>query len=313
MIDRKLAETIPDDVPGRALSDAGLLGQIAQPTLEIVEHSEVGDALEELARTSAQSWGGPSAAPIRLLPPVLASSEMPDVVDEPRAVPLGLRQDTMDPAFWDFTDGDQHLLVLGDAKCGKTSALRTIAEALIARYTPEELAIAVIDPRGLVPEVIPEEYLAAHATASRQASGLASSIAVEMERRPTRTAEENKKAPMVVLLVDDHDIVSAGGEEPLAPLMPHLPSARDLGLHIVLTRPVSGASRAMYYPVVLALRETGGATLLMSGDRAEGPVLPRIYPERMPPGRGRYVRRGERPYVMQVALTAADLAKRERS
>ena len=118
---------------------------------------------------------------------------------------------------------------------------------------------------------------------------------------------------MVVLLVDDHDIVSAGGEEPLAPLMPHLPSARDLGLHIVLTRPVSGASRAMYYPVVLALRETGGATLLMSGDRAEGPVLPRIYPERMPPGRGRYVRRGERPYVMQVALTAADLAKRERS
>ena len=313
VIDRKLAETIPDDVPGRALSDAGLLGQIAQPTLEIVEHSEVGDALEELARTSAQSWGGPSAAPIRLLPPVLASSEMPDVVDEPRAVPLGLRQDTMDPAFWDFTDGDQHLLVLGDAKCGKTSALRTIAEALIARYTPEELAIAVIDPRGQVPEVIPEEYLAAHATASRQASGLASSIAVEMERRPTRTAEENKKAPMVVLLVDDHDIVSAGGEEPLAPLMPHLPSARDLGLHIVLTRPVSGASRAMYYPVVLALRETGGATLLMSGDRAEGPVLPRIYPERMPPGRGRYVRRGERPYVMQVALTAADLAKRERS
>ena len=170
VIDRKLSETIPDDVPGRALSDAGLLGQIAQPTLEIVEHSEVGDALEELARTSAQSWGGQSAAPIRLLPPVLASSEMPDVVDEPRAVPLGLRQDTMDPAFWDFTDGDQHLLVLGDAKCGKTSALRTIAEALIARYTPEELAIAVIDPRGQVPEVIPEEYLAAHATSSRQAS-----------------------------------------------------------------------------------------------------------------------------------------------
>lgn len=306
VIDRKLGATIPADAPGRSLTDSGLLAQVALPTLENVDHSEVGDALEELAQQSARSWGGPSAAPIRLLPSHLSLSELPDEIDEPHAIPLGLRQDTMDAAFWDLEDGDQHLLVLGDAKSGKTSTLRTIAEGLMARYTPDELAIAVVDSRGHVPDIIPESYLAAHATSLKQAVGLAASIGIEMDKRPTRSAEERAHSPRVVLLIDDHDIISAGGQEPLTDLMAHLPSARDLGLHIVLTRPVAGASRAMYLPMLLGIRDTGGATLLLSGDRGEGPLLPRLYPERMPPGRGRYVRRGDRPYVVQVAQNEQD-------
>lgn len=311
LIDRKLAATIPADIPGRALTDSGLLSQVALPTLEHVDHSEVGDALEDLAKQSARSWGGPAAAPIRLLPSHLSASDLPDELDEPHAVPLGLRQDTMDAAFWDLQDGDQHLLILGDAKSGKTTTLRTIAEGLMSRYTPDELAIAVIDSRGHVPDIIPESYLAAHATSLKQAAGLAASIAIEMDKRPSRTLEERSRAPRVVLLIDDHDIIAAGGQEPLAELMPHLPSARDLGLHIALARPVAGASRAMYSPMLLGIRETGGATLLMSGDRGEGPLLPRVYPERMPPGRGRYVRRGERPYVVQVAQTETDQKDKE--
>lgn len=306
VIDRKLSATIPAGVPGRALTDSGLLAQVALPTLENVDHSEVGDALADLAQQSARSWQGPSAAPIRLLPTHLTLRDMPDEIDEPRAVPLGLRQDTMDAAFWDLHDGDQHLLVLGDSKSGKTSTLRTIAAGLMARYTPDEVAIAVVDSRGQVPDIIPEDYLAAHATSVKQAAGLAASIGIEMDKRPTRSAEERARSPRVVLLIDDHDIISAGGQEPLTDLMQHLPSARDLGLHIVLTRPVAGASRAMYLPMLQGLRDTGGATLLLSGDRSEGPLLPRVYPEKMPPGRGRYVRRAERPYVPQVARTDAD-------
>jgi S-DNA-T family DNA segregation ATPase FtsK/SpoIIIE len=106
----------------------------------------------------------------------------------------------------------------------------------------------------------------------------------------------------VVVLVDDYDIVSAGGTDPLAPLLPHLPSARDLGLHLIITRPVAGASRAMYDRVLQVTRDTGGSLLLMSGERSEGQIVPRIYPERLPPGRGRFVRRGERPHIVQLAL-----------
>ena len=45
----------------------------------------------------------------------------------------------------------------------------------------------------------------------------------------------------------------------------------------------------------------GGAMLVLSGDRSEGQILPRLYAERFSPGRGRYARRGEAPFVAQVA------------
>ena len=244
--------------------------------------------------------------PIRLLPSHLPLTELPDEFDEPHSVPLGLRQDTMDTTFWDFMETDQHLVVLGDSRAGKSTTLRTIADGLIRRFTPDELAIAVVDSRGHVGAAIPEEYLAAHARSPQQANGLSQSIATELAKRPGRSAAEAATAPRIVLMIDDIDIITAGGVDPFAPLQQHLPMARDLHFHVILTRPVTGASRAMYAPFILAAWETGGAMLLMSGDRAEGQILPRVRPERMPAGRGRYIRRGDSPFVVQVAHETSD-------
>ncbi|WP_448719987.1 hypothetical protein [Microbacterium natoriense] len=72
----------------------------------------------------------------------------------------------------------------------------------------------------------------------------------------------------------------------------------------MLSRPVAGSVRAMYSPFLQGIRDTGGALLLLSGDRSEGQILPRVHAERFPPGRGRYVRRGENPHVVQVAHAA---------
>lgn len=302
VIDRKLAQTIRADTPGRALTGAKTFAQVALPVLDLVEPDEVGTALQQLAERYAASWSGPAAAPIRLLPTELDPAELPDPVDEPDAVPFGLRQDTMGPALWDFTHGAPHLLVLGDTRSGKSTLLRVIARGLIERYTPDELAIAVVDPRGHVAAAVPEEYLAAHAKTAQQAAGLAASIATELAQRPTRSPEQAAKSPRIVLLVDDHDIVSAGGSEHLAALVEHLPAARDSRFHVVAARPVAGSVRALYGPLLQGLRDTGGATLLLSGDRSEGQILPRVYAERFPPGRGRYILRGERPHLVQVAL-----------
>ncbi|MFS0701950.1 type VII secretion protein EccCa [Cellulomonas sp. 179-A 4D5 NHS] len=302
-IDRKLSSTISVDTPGRVLLDSKNFAHVALPVLDVVPDEAVGDELEALARRTAQSWSGPAAAPIRLLPLHVDPAELPDAFDEPDVVPIGLRQDTMEAALWDFAGDDQHLLVLGDARSGKSTLLRTIARGLQARFSSDELAIAVVDVRGHVPGVIEDDYLAAHARNAAQARGLAASIAAELEKRPTRDAEQRAKEPRIVVLVDDHDIVAAGGDDPLAPLLPYMPSARDLGLHVVLTRPVAGASRAMYTQVIQTTRDTGGSVLLMSGERSEGQVVGRLYPERFPPGRGRFVRRGVAPYVVQVAAT----------
>ncbi|MBF0722579.1 type VII secretion protein EccCa [Sanguibacter inulinus] len=300
-IDRKLSATLSADTPGRAILDTKNLAQVALPVLNVVGDDAVGDELEALARRTAESWSGPAAAPIRLLPLDVDRAELPDAFDEPDVVPIGLRQDTMEAALWELTGDDQHLVVLGDSRCGKTTLLRTIAKGLIERFSSDELAIAVVDPRGNVPDVVEDDYLAAHAKNATQARGLAESIASELEQRPGRSPEERAREPRIVVLIDDYDIVSAGGADPFAPLMPYMPSARDLGLHVVLTRPVAGASRAMYSQMIQVTRDTGGSILLMSGERSEGQLVSRIYPERFPPGRGRFIRRGGRPHVIQVA------------
>lgn len=300
-IDRTLARTISTETPGRALADSGLLGHVALPVLETLGENELGDEIEALGRRVAASWAGPSAAPIRLLPQELDPEQLPEAVDEPDAVPFGLRQDTMASAFWEFQQADQHLLVLGDARSGKSATMRMIATGLIERFTPEELAIAVVDSRGHVAAVIPDDYLAAHARTATQASGLATSIATELARRPQMNAKEMDGVPRIVLLIDDHDIISAGGIEHLSALAPHLPTARDSKFHMVLARPVAGSVRAMYGAFLQGIRDTGAALLILSGDRSEGQILPRLYAERFPPGRGRYARRGESPFVVQVA------------
>ena len=117
-----------------------------------------------------------------------------------------------------------------------------------------------------------------------------------------RRSAERVAGRRIVVLVDDFDMIGSGDRDLLRPLLPFLPSARDLGLHLVLSRPVAGASRAMYDPVLQSVRDTGGSVLLMSGEHGEGQILPRTYAEPLPPGRGRFLRRGEAPFLVQIAL-----------
>lgn len=107
-----------------------------------------------------------------------------------------------------------------------------------------------------------------------------------------------------MLLVVDYDMLAAA--DPLRPLLPYLPSARDLGLHVILARPVAGAARAAYDVVLQTLRDSGGTVLVMSGERSEGQIIPSVYAAPLPPGRARVIRRGEPPHLMQIAHFAAE-------
>jgi S-DNA-T family DNA segregation ATPase FtsK/SpoIIIE len=104
-----------------------------------------------------------------------------------------------------------------------------------------------------------------------------------------------------VLLIDDYDILAASATQPLGALVPYLAAGRDLGLHVVLTRRVAGASRGLYEPFTLGVREAGCLALLMSGDRSEGQLFAGVRPTILPVGRAQYIRPGEAVRTVQTA------------
>ncbi|MGW3058019.1 type VII secretion protein EccCa [Streptomyces goshikiensis] len=314
-IDRKLAETLAPDEKGRVLTDGKLFAQTALPRIDsLASTSELGPAVEQAALAIRSSWSGDGAQRIRVLPTRIPAAALPSVTAEPNRVPLGLDQTALAPVLLDLFKRDQHLIILGDSECGKTNLLRLVTQGLMDRYSDEEIVFAVMDPRRGLRRLVPEEYRGGYAHNSRLCGALATGIATELEKRmPEDLAAQDALAsgtwysgPRIVILIDDYDVLTSGGQQPLAPFVPFIPSAQDIGLHFVVTRRVAGASRALYEPFMMTLRESGTTAVVMTGDRQEGQLFPGVYANSQPPGRGTLVRRGEPTRLVQTALAAAD-------
>ncbi|GAA2713061.1 MULTISPECIES: type VII secretion protein EccCa [Streptomyces] len=310
-IDRKLAETLAPDEPGRVLTDGKLFAQTALPRIDsLASTSELGPAVEQAAMVVRAAWSGDGAQRVRVLPARIPAASLPSPTAEPNRVPLGLDQTALAPVLLDLFRRDQHLLILGDSECGKTNLLRLVAEGLMERYGDDELVFAVMDPRRGLRKLVPEEYRGGYAHNSRLCGALATGIATELEKRmPDDLAAQDAMAsgtwysgPRIVILIDDYDILTTAGQQPLAPFLPFIPSAQDIGLHFVVTRRVAGASRALYEPFLMTLRESGTTAVVMTGDRQEGQLFPGVYASTQPPGRGTLVRRGEPTRLIQTAL-----------
>ncbi|MFE0177932.1 type VII secretion protein EccCa [Streptomyces sp. NPDC059002] len=309
-IDRKLSETLSADTPGRVLTDAKLFAQVALPRIDnLPDADDLGPALERAARTLRASWHGELAAPVRVLPTALPATDLPSAAAEPSRVPLGVDQDALAPAHLDLFGTDQHLLVLGDNECGKTNLLKLITQQLIDRHGDKELVFGIFDPRRGLRGHIPEPYRGGYAHNAKLAAALATGIAGELDKRLPETADPDAltdgptfSGPRIVILVDDYDILTTAGQQPLAPFLPYISAAQDIGLHFIVTRRVAGSSRALYEPFLTTLRETGTTALLMTGDRTEGQLFPGLYASPQPPGRGTLVRRGRRHQLIQTAL-----------
>ncbi|MGA5468587.1 type VII secretion protein EccCa [Streptomyces arboris] len=308
-IDRKLAETLSPDEPGRVLTDGKLFAQVALPRTDgVADTADLGAVLERTARSVRATWSGEVAQPVRVLPHILEPHSLPGPAAEPTRVPIGLDQSALAPVLLDLFQHDQHLLVLGDSECGKTNLLRTVAHGLIDRYGEDELVFAVMDPRRSLRGAVPEEFNGGYAYNPKLCMGLSMGIATELEKRlPDENARLEDlepgnwgKGPRIVVLVDDYDVLTTAGQSPLAAFLPYIPSAVDIGLHFVLTRRVAGASRGMYEPLVQGLRESGASALLMAGDRSEGQLFPGVYASQQAAGRGVFIRRGQPNRLIQT-------------
>lgn len=302
-------------VPGRGLTPDGSQFQVALPTLDsdVTVHN-LQQGVEALAGQIASRWHGPKAPAVRMLPARLYISDLAPPGRGGPGVPIGIGETDLQPLFIDLSSGDPHLLLFGDSGSGKTSFLRTYLLGLIARERPSKAQALLIDYRRTLLGELGAEHLMGYAGTPAAAIEQVGQLEMLLtERFPPNdlTLEQLHdrswwRGPEVYVVIDDYDLVTAGAEHPLLPLIPLLGQARDLGFHVVLARRSGGAARAMFEPFLMALKEMSSQSLLLSGDPQEGPLIgdQRAFPQ--PPGRGFLVRRGGRELV-QVALSPAPL------
>ncbi|GAA4907270.1 type VII secretion protein EccC [Stackebrandtia albiflava] len=297
-INRRAAKNVPERAPGRGISPDAMQMLVALPRID--DRSTVDDLTEGVTRlvgAVAESWRGPVAPPVRLLPDNVELAQVPPQPTS-HVVPIGLNESHLAPVGLDFT-AEPHFLAFGDVESGKSNLLRMIARQIARRYTPDQARLLVVDYRRSLLGEIPESHLAGYAAGAADGRKLLKDAdeAIRTRLPGSEVTPEQLRArswwqgPELYVLVDDYDIVSGGSVNPVSEILDLLAQARDVGLHLILTRRMGGASRAMYEPVIQRLRELQSPGLLMSGNKEEGLLLGDVRATPRPPGRGMLVRR----------------------
>ncbi|WP_299447155.1 type VII secretion protein EccCa [uncultured Phycicoccus sp.] len=316
-VDRRVAANVPKGRPGRGLSMTKhhVLGAV--PRIDgsgAVE--DLGDGVEDLVAKVNAAWTGPRGPKLRLLPDqITLEAVRAQAGTDDRRLLLGVDEANLAPLGLDLAE-EPHVYLLGDGDSGKTGFLRTVAHEVARLHTPDEAKLFVVDyRRGLLGE-LPDEHVGEYLTTEDQTVEAVEGIAAFLRTRlpgPDVTPEQLRarswwSGAEVFFLVDDYDLVVTSAGSPLRPLVPLLAQAGDVGLHLVLTRRVGGASRGMFEPVMQTIRDLGAPGILLSGSPDEGMLIGRVKPSVQPPGRARIVSRELGDQVFQTAWHPPRLA-----
>ena len=308
-VNRRSPSSCRSGVPGRGVISPGLLFQTTLPRLD----GDL-DAPGELAGKMVASWSGPVAPPLRMLPERMAVGEFrQDGVELAGPGPvIGISDRDLGPVFLDLTQADQHCIVIGDGGAGKSAFTRTWMAGVASLYPAEAVRFLVVDYRRALMDVAPESYIGAYASDAVAARHYASSWP-SCSPNGCRRRRVAPQAPAARLVVRPG--VLPGGRRlrhgrrvgprlPLQPVIEYLPHAREIGLHVVVTRRSGGIARALAAdPLISRIRELGATGLILSSDPREGVLLGDQRGAEMPPGRGYLIRRRQGKELIQVSLS----------
>jgi S-DNA-T family DNA segregation ATPase FtsK/SpoIIIE len=306
-VNRRAAMSVPEK-PGRGILEHPTDKNKSLHLLTVrPELSTIGDTAA-LVKAVATNWHGPLAPRVRMLPSSVPYADLDVERTTGLRLPIGISEADLGQVEIDFAS-DPHFLLFGDAECGKSSFLRALATTVIRKYSPEQARIILVDYRRSLMDLPESDHRIGYGIQAQKTLELMQSVAGYMERRlpgPDVTAQQLRDrswwtGPELFVLVDDYDLVAAGPTNPLTPLLEYLPQARDVGLHLVLTRRAGGAGRALFEPVIQRLRELSAPGMVMSGSPDEGSLVGAIRPTPMPPGRGRLLTRREGVRLIQLA------------
>ncbi|MDT4928971.1 MAG: segregation ATPase FtsK/SpoIIIE, family [Pseudonocardiales bacterium] len=306
--DRRVANDVPEGSAGRGLSPHKLHFLSALPRIDGA-HSvdDLVDGVGDMVSRIRDAWSGPTAPPVRLLPRELRYEDLPRVQWTGASLPIGVDEDTLSPVALDL-DAEPHFLVVGDVESGKSNLLRTIARGITERWTPDEAKVITFDYRRGLLGAITTPHQIGYVMNSVGAPEVVGNIVAALRDRlsgiqvDTGAGEVPRwNGPRLILLIDDYDLVASSQGNPMHALLEFLPQARDIGLHVVLSRSAGGAGQGMFESVMRNLRDMGTPGLLMSGSKDEGAVLGSVKMEPLPQGRGRLVHRKLGSVLVQTA------------
>ena len=303
---RKVAAGVPLERPGRGQEVGTHHVLVALPRAD-GDHDPstlgkgVATTLEAIAKATKP---GPK---LRLLPGRITVKELLDQPAAAQGLVLGVEESRLGP-FMFHPRQESHLFLFGDAKAGKTTFLRSIAQEVVRTHSPKDAQIFVVDYRRSLLDQVPEEYLAAYMTnkdeAEENLGGLAEYLKTRMPNDKVTSKQLRDRSwwtgAEAWVLVDDYDLVALQGRNPVAVLQPLMAQAQDVGLHVMVVRRMGGASRAAFEPVLQAMRDLGTTGILMSGSPDEGAIIGRIKPMKLDAGRAQVISRDAGNFLAQL-------------
>ncbi|WJY67362.1 type VII secretion protein EccCa [Corynebacterium auris] len=291
LIDRKAQASLPHK-PGRGLSHTGV------PMLVAATYPQ------DLAHIAARSADQAPVPRLKVLPAHVTTRTLLDALPA-GALPLGVGGPRLEPVAC----ASGHVLALGTGGCGKSTLVASAIEAVCA-LPREKARLVILDPRRTHLGRAPEEMVAAYAAGSSAAGEAVAAAATTLSQRlpgPGVTAEQLAQrswwqGPDIWLIIDDLDLLS---EDVLRPLIPLVPHARDVGLHIVAARKFSGVARALYGGFLGAFKDLAPDALLFDATRDEGTIFG-VRPSAHKPGRATLVRGSEVVGTVHIAAPYAE-------
>jgi S-DNA-T family DNA segregation ATPase FtsK/SpoIIIE len=308
-INRREAVNVPEQSPGRGLTPDGYHFLAGLPRIDREQRvDDLAEAVGEYVKLCAEHWPGQPAPRVRLLPSQLPYDALPAAVGS--LVPIGIAESDLQPVWLDF-DAEPHALLFGDMESGKSSFLRSLARSITASHTPSEARLLLVDLRRSLLGCIDPGHTIGYGTSHQVTADLIGQVAIALRERlpgpdvtPEMLADRSWwKGPQLYVLVDDYDLVAGAATNPLQPLLEFLPQARDIGLHVILTRRIGGAGRAMFDPIIARIRELASPGIMMSGPREEGPLFGTMKPQILPPGRAWMINRKQGARLVQLPWT----------
>jgi S-DNA-T family DNA segregation ATPase FtsK/SpoIIIE len=309
LINRRAAVNVPETTPGRGLTPNALHFLAGLPRIDgQPDVTNLSDGVAKLVQAVRNDWQGVPAPRVRLLPPKLPYDTLPEASDGARGIPIGIAESDLGPVYLDVAS-EPHFLLFGDVECGKSTFLRAFARSIVERHSPAEARILLVDYRRSLLGSIETQHRIGYGTSAQVTTELVNQVATVMRERlpgPDITTEQLRtrswwKGPDLYVLVDDYDLVATSTGNPLVPLLEFLAQGRDIGLHVVVTRRVGGASRAVFDPLISRIRELASPGIVMSGSREEGALLGSVKAQPLPPGRGWLVTRRGGSQLVQLA------------